>query len=310
MTKTIVIAVGGNALPAITPQDTSALEETLAPIIDFAEQGMRIVVTYGNGPQVGIIYESLVEGVRNHDLATDILMASTGAMSVGSVGSLIRFALRNICMKRQEFFKITAIVAHTRVDLDDPAFQSPTKPVGRFLSLEEAEVMRSAGKVIIEDSGRGYRWVVPSPKPIEVLEVGSVKALLDAGHIVLTCGGGGIPTVSYGTHQSSVEAVIDKDAASALLAYELQADSLLLLTGVEKVAVDFGKPSQRWISHMTCDEAFQYISEGQFPPGSMLPKIEAAVEFVGNNPAGEALITSIDCLGAALQGKTGTRITA
>lgn len=309
MSKTLVIAVGGNALPTVNPRDTSDLEQMLMPVIDFAEQGMDVVLTYGNGPQVGVIYEGMLDLAQKHSDISEILMASTGAMSEGSIGSLIRFALRNICLRRNKFFKVTTVITHTLVDHEDPAFDNPTKPVGRFLSEEEAERMRAEGRAIVEDSGRGYRWVVPSPKPQRILEFRSIRTLMDAGHIVLACGGGGIPTIRRDNREETVEAVIDKDAASALLAHELKADSLFLVTGVPQVAVDFGKPTQRWVDHMTREEALKYIEEGQFPPGSMLPKIEAALNFVENNPNGEALITSIECLADALAGKTGTRIT-
>ncbi|MBV7411503.1 carbamate kinase [Dermabacteraceae bacterium P13115] len=309
MSKTLVIAVGGNALPTVNPHDTSALEEMLEPVIDFAEEGMDVVLTYGNGPQVGVIYEGMLDLAQKHSDISEILMASTGAMSEGSIGSLLRYALRNICLKRNKFFKVTSVISHTLVDHEDPAFANPTKPVGRFLSEEEAERMRAEGRTVIEDSGRGYRWVVPSPKPQQILEFRSVRTLMDAGHIVLACGGGGIPTVRKDGREETVEAVIDKDAASALLAHELKADSLFLVTGVPQVAVDFGKPTQRWVDHMTRAEALEYIEQGQFPAGSMLPKMEAALNFVENNPNGEALITSIDCLAQALRGETGTRIT-
>lgn len=309
MSKTLVIAVGGNALPTVNPRDTSELEAMLQPVIDFAEQGMDVVLTYGNGPQVGVIYEGLLELAQKHSDISEILMASTLAMSEGSIGSLLRYALRNICLARNKLFKVTSVITHTLVDHEDPAFDHPTKPIGRFLSESEAEAMRAEGRTVVEDSGRGYRWVVPSPQPQRILEFRSIRTLMDAGHIVLACGGGGIPTIRQNNREETVEAVIDKDAASALLAYELKADSLLLVTSVPQVAVDFGKPTQRWVDHMTRDEALAYIEQGQFPPGSMLPKIEAALNFVEKNPSGEALITSIDCLAQALSGETGTRIT-
>ncbi|MDO5722445.1 MAG: carbamate kinase [Actinomycetaceae bacterium] len=309
MKKACVIAVGGNALPTVNPKDTTDLEKMLAPVVDFAEQGMDVVVTYGNGPQVGVIYEGLFDLAQKHTDLSEILMASTGAMSEGSIGSLIRFALRNICLSRDKFFKVTSVITHTLVDQNDPAFAEPTKPVGRFLSAEEAQRMRAEGRSVIEDSGRGYRWVVPSPKPKRILEFRSIRTLMDAGHIVLACGGGGIPTTRENNREHTVEAVIDKDAASALLAHELKADALFLLTGVPKVAINFGKENQRWLDHITKAEAERYIEEGQFHKGSMLPKIEAALDFVEHNPNGEALITSIDCLADALSGKTGTRIT-
>lgn len=308
MSRTLVIAIGGNALPTVSPEDTSELEAMLAPIIDFVEAGMRVVVTYGNGPQVGVIYEGMTDFAAKHGDMAQILMASTGAMSGGSIGSMIRFALRNICLVRDRFFKVSTIITHTLVDGRDPAFAHPTKPVGRFLSEDEADQMRARGRVVVEDSGRGYRWVVPSPAPQQILEFHAIRALMDAGHVVLACGGGGIPTIRDGQREHTVEAVIDKDAASALLAGQLKADALFLVTGVEKVAINFGTPEQRDLDEISVDEARRHIADGQFPAGSMLPKIEAALAFLEANPDGQALITSIDRLQAALDGETGTRI--
>ncbi len=308
MSRTLVIAIGGNALPTVSPEDTSELEAMLAPIIDFVEAGMRVVVTYGNGPQVGVIYEGMTDFAAKHGDMAQILMASTGAMSGGSIGSMIRFALRNICLVRDRFFKVSTIITHTLVDGRDPAFAHPTKPVGRFLSEDEADQMRAQGRVVVEDSGRGYRWVVPSPAPQQILEFHAIRALMDAGHVVLACGGGGIPTIRDGQREHTVEAVIDKDAASALLAGQLKADALFLVTGVEKVAINFGTPEQRDLDEISVDEARRHIADGQFPAGSMLPKIEAALAFLEANPDGQALITSIDRLQAALDGQTGTRI--
>lgn len=310
MGKLVVIAIGGNAITQEKQRGT--IEEQFEnvrlscdPILDLIELGHKVVLTHGNGPQVG---NTLLKVEAAKNIVPIYPLDACGAESQGSIGYIIQQTLHNRMKERGIEKEIATVVTQVVVDKNDPKFKNPTKPIGPFYSKEEAEVLKEEKKhPMVEDSGRGYRRVVPSPKPLEVIEKKAVKALIENDFLVITVGGGGIPVIKEDGVLKGVEAVIDKDFASALVAREVQADSLIILTGVEKVAVNFGKPDQKFLDQMTVEEAKKYYAEGQFPAGSMGPKIEASLGFVENGGK-EAIITSIDKLKEALQGETGTRI--
>ncbi|MFI5360199.1 MAG: carbamate kinase [Halanaerobiales bacterium] len=245
---------------------------------------------------------------KNNTDIPEMPFAECGAMSQGYIGFHLQNALQNELRNRDLNIPVVTVVTQVRVDENDPAFQNPTKPVGAFYSREEADSMRSKGFVMKEDAGRGYRRVVPSPVPIEIIEIESIKLLVEAGHIVIAVGGGGIPVIEEGDKLQGISAVIDKDLSSAKLAEQLDASTLLILTAVEKVAVSFGKPDQQWLDRLTIKEAEKYMEDGEFAEGSMLPKIKAALAFTGSKAGRKTVITSLDKTVEALQGKTGTWI--
>lgn len=312
MTKTAVIAIGGNALikgkeHQTVPDQFATAAETCAHIADIVQQGWRVVITHGNGPQVGFIL--LRSELASHVLHT-VPLDSCGADTQGALGYMIQQLLGNRFRKAGVDVPVTTVVTQVIVERDDPAFQNPTKPIGPFYDEEKARVQeREQGWAIVEDSGRGWRRVVPSPIPREIVELRAIKALLQGGFVVIGVGGGGIPVVRDGNGDlHGVEAVIDKDYASSLLASDIDADLLLISTAVDKVFLNYGQPDQVPLDHMTVDEAKRYLEEGHFPPGSMGPKIEAVIQFLEGGGK-EALITSPENLARALREETGTRIT-
>ena len=236
-------------------------------------------------------------------------MSVCTAMSQGYIGYDLQNSLREELLDRGIRKPVATVLTQVEVDPDDPAFQNPSKPIGAFMTEEEAEEMRRRGNCVMEDAGRGWRRCVASPKPKRIIEIDTIRALMDAGQVVIGCGGGGIPVYSTaGNHLKGAGAVIDKDFASELLAEQLDADALIILTAVEKVAVNFGKPDQRWLDHLTPEEARQYEAEGQFAPGSMLPKVQAAVKFAESKPGRTALITLLEKAKDGIAGKTGTAV--
>ena len=312
MTKTAVIAIGGNALikgkqHQTVPDQFATAAETCAHIADIVQQGWRVVITHGNGPQVGFIL--LRSELASHVLHT-VPLDSCGADTQGALGYMIQQLLGNRFRKAGVEVPVTTVVTQVIVERDDPAFQNPTKPIGPFYDEEKARVQeREQGWAIVEDSGRGWRRVVPSPIPREIVELRAIKALLQGGFVVIGVGGGGIPVVRDGNGDlHGVEAVIDKDYASSLLASDIDADLFLISTAVDKVYLNYGQPDQVPLDHMTVDEAKRYLEEGHFPLGSMGPKIEAVIQFLEGGGK-EALITSSENLARALREETGTRIT-
>lgn len=314
MKKTVVVAIGGNAITlsgqagTVEEQFENVLK-TCDQIIDLIEEGYNVVLTHGNGPQVGNL---LLKNEAGKDIVPAYSLDVCGAETQGSIGYIISQTMINRLAARGIRKEVASLVTQTIVDKNDPAFQNPTKPIGPFYTEEEAKALEAEkGYVMTEDSGRGYRRVVPSPKPIKILGTGCIKSLCEAGYLVICAGGGGIPVIQEGGEVKGIEAVIDKDRASSQLAQEIGADYLMILTGVEMVAINFGKPNMRNLSKMTVSEANAYMAEGQFPPGSMGPKMEAVCSFVENSSAGaEAIITSLEKLAEAMDGKTGTRVVA
>lgn len=310
--KLAIVAIGGNSLiadpnnPAVANQ-WDAVRETARHIAQMVANGWHIVITHGNGPQVGYALRrsEIAEKQGIHGTSLDYLVADTQ----GSIGYMIQQAMDNSLRRLGINRTCATIVTQIRVDHDDPAFENPTKPIGAFMSEEEALYhQENDGWHVMEDAGRGWRRVVPSPIPRTIQEVNAIQALMLSGYVVIAGGGGGIPVIRTEVGSiRGVEAVIDKDRASSLLAQQLRADLFMISTGVEKVSVNFGKATQQDLDKMTLQEAQTYIDAGEFPKGSMLPKIQSAVEFVRNGGP-QAIITNPENLTSALNGETGTRI--
>ena len=309
MGKRIVIALGGNALGTTLADQAEAVKTTAKAIVDLIAEGNEVVVAHGNGPQVGIINNAMSALMREDSTQGFTPLSVCGAMSQAYIGYDLQNALREELLNRGMSKPVCTIVTQTEVDAKDPAFENPTKPIGKFLSEEEAkEVAAKTGYIMKEDAGRGWRRYVASPKPVSIVEWPCIKALSDAGNVVIAVGGGGIPVVQDGNHLRGVGAVIDKDFGSELLAELLDADMLIILTAVEKVAINYNKPDQKGLDELTPAEAAQYIAEDQFAKGSMLPKVQAAVKFAESKPGRTALITLLEKAKDGIAGKTGTRI--
>ena len=306
--KKVVIALGGNALGKDVEEQKEAVAKTAKVIVDLAQQGLDIIVTHGNGPQVGMIQNAMDNLVVMHENYKQVPLPTSVAMSQGYIGIDLQNAIKYELYNRNIEGKVSTILSQVEVDKNDPAFENPTKPIGRFLTKEEAEENEANGVRCMEDAGRGYRVVVASPMPQRIRELETIKTLVNAGHIVITCGGGGIPVISENGKLVGVNAVIDKDNASSLLAAQLGADYLVILTAVEKVAINFGKENQDWLSDLTVEQAKEYIAEEQFAKGSMLPKIEAAIRFAESGEGRRTLITLLDKAAEGIAGKTGTVI--
>ena len=309
MSKKIVIALGGNALGNTAAEQLSLVSTTAKAIVDLIAEGNEVVIAHGNGPQVGMINLGLSTAAESGAIKADMPFPECGAMSEGYIGYHLQQAIGNELASRGMKKPVATVVTQTVVREDDPAFQNPTKPVGAFYDKETADrIAKEKGYTMVEDAGRGYRQVVPSPKPFDIVEKESIKTLVDAGHVVIAVGGGGIPVVNKNGKWAGTPAVIDKDFGSELLAELLDADMLIILTAVEKVAINFNKPDQKGLDDLTPAEAYEYIDQGQFAKGSMLPKVQAAVKFAESKKGRVALITLLEKAGEGIQGKTGTRV--
>ena len=308
--KRIVIALGGNALGNTLPEQMKAVKITAKAIVDLIEEGCEVIVAHGNGPQVGMINNAMAALSREDANQPNTPLSVCVAMSQAYIGYDLQNALREELYNRNIYdIPVATMITQVRVDADDPAFDAPSKPIGHFMTEEQAKIAEEKyGYIMKEDSGRGYRRVVASPKPQEIIEIGTIRTMVDSGDLVIACGGGGIPVIRQGNHLKGASAVIDKDFASALLAKELDADVLIILTAIEKAAIHFGTPEQTWLDDITVAEAKQYIAEGHFAPGSMLPKMQAAVEFAESAPGRQSLITLLEKAREGIQGLTGTRI--
>jgi len=311
MPQTAVVAVGGNSLikdekHRTVPDQYDAARESMRHIADMIQNGWNVVVTHGNGPQVGFILRR--SEIARHELH-EVPLDSCGADTQGAIGYMFQKALRNEFKRRGLAKQAVTLVTQVLVDKNDPAFQKPSKPIGSFMNEADAKVkMEQEGWAMVEDAGRGWRRVVASPKPQVILERDAIQGLLNAGLVVIAVGGGGIPVIENEQGDLiGMEAVIDKDYASALLANSLPADVFIISTAVEKVAIHFNKPEQKWLERLTLAEAKQYLGEGHFHKGSMGPKIEACVQFLERGGR-EALITNPENLSRALRGETGTRL--
>ncbi|WP_350453629.1 carbamate kinase [Slackia heliotrinireducens] len=309
--KSVVIALGGNALGNTPQEQLELVKNTAKHIVDMVAEGINVVVTHGNGPQVGMINNAFGFASKNDGKTPEMPFPEAGAMSQGYIGYQLSQAILSE-MKRRGIMRSTAnVITQTVVYPDDLAFDNPTKPVGAFMTEEEAKEKAEAnGWAVKEDAGRGWRRVVASPTPRRIVEFDAVKDLMDAGYIVVSTGGGGVPVIERNDSYEGVAAVIDKDRSASMLAASFNADMLVILTAVEKVCVNFGTPEQEAIDSMSIAQAREYIAQGQFAPGSMLPKVEACIDYVERYPRGKALITSLECAAAGLRGETGTIIKA
>ena len=310
MGKRIVIALGGNALGKNLHEQMDAVHVTAKAIADLIQDGHEVVIAHGNGPQVGMIQNAFA-AYHKQEAKSDIMpLSMCVAMSQGYIGYDLQNVIGEELDRRGAHTHVATVLTQVAVDPKDPAFQHPTKPIGAFMTEEEAKKLAAEkGLDVAEVAGRGWRQVVASPKPTEIIEIATIRALMNDGHAVIAAGGGGIPVIwedKY--HLKGVPAVIDKDFASECMAEQLDADMLIILTAVEKVAVNFGKPDQRGLDELTPEEARKYIAEGQFAPGSMLPKVEAAVKFAESKPGRKALITLLEKARDGIAGKTGTVI--
>lgn len=311
MAKRIVVALGGNALGNTPEEQLELVRHTAKTIVDLAQDGYEVIVGHGNGPQVGMINLAMEFSCTKGGNTPYMPFPECGAMSQGYIGYHLQQAIQQELKARGVDKECAAIVTQVVVDANDPGFAKPTKPVGSFYTKEEADkIAAEKGFAFVEDAGRGYRRVVPSPIPQRIVELKVVEQLVKAGDIVITVGGGGIPVVETEQGLKGVAAVIDKDRSSALLAQSIGADMLIILTAVDRVCINYNKPDQKELPTMTLEEAEKYIEEKQFAPGSMLPKVQSCMEFVKNNThGGTALITSLQKAKVALQGETGTIIT-
>ncbi|MCH1965360.1 carbamate kinase [Paraclostridium sordellii] len=307
--KSLVIALGGNALGKDPKEQLKLVKNTSKIIVDLVEEGYKVIVSHGNGPQVGVINLAMDFSSNNGGNTPSFPFAECGAMSQGYIGYHLQQSIKEELNKRSIKMDVVSLITQVIVDKKDEAFLNPTKPVGIFYSKEEAKkISEEKGYKFIEDSNRGYRRVVPSPNPQEILEADVIKKL-SKECIVIAVGGGGIPVIKEENSYIGLDAVIDKDKSSCKLAIDLGVDTLLILTAVEKVYINYNKENQKAIDIMDIDLAKEYIKEGYFAKGSMLPKIEACIEFVENNKNSKAIITSLEKAKEALNGDTGTRIT-
>lgn len=305
----IVVALGGNALGNSPEEQLDLVKQSSKPIVDLIEQGHDLVIAHGNGPQVGMINIAFEEARKVNDSIAKLPFAECNAMSQGYIGYHLQNAIREELLKRNIKKPLATIVTQVVVDKGDPAFQKPSKPIGSFYSREEAEKLsKDSSHIYKEDAGRGYRRVVPSPRPIDIVEIDIISNLVDSGSIVIAAGGGGIPVYRDGESLIGIDAVIDKDFASSKLAEKLGADYLIILTAVEKVAINFGKENEEWLSYLDIESLDKYIEENHFAAGSMLPKVRAAKDFALSKRGRRALITSLEKACQGIEGKTGTII--
>ena len=309
MSRRLVIALGGNALGNTPKEQLELVKKTASTIVDLVEEGYDVVVGHGNGPQVGMVNLAFENSHNNSGTTPEMPFPECGAMTQGYIGYHLQQAIGRELKLRGLNKPVTTVITQVEVDKADKAFENPTKPIGSFYSKEEADAIATeTGYTFVEDAGRGYRRVVSSPKPVSIVEIVTVEKLVSQGCIVITVGGGGIPVIRNKEYFEGVAAVIDKDRASAKLALDLKADMLVILTAVDKVSINFNKPDQKDLDEMSLAQAAEYIEEGHFAKGSMLPKVESCIEYVKATENGKALITSLEKAKQALQGKTGTII--
>lgn len=297
----ILIALGGNALGDTPKEQLEIVKETVKPIVDLIEKGHEVIIAHGNGPQVGMINLAFEDVPMPFPECT--------AMSQGYIGYHLQNAMLREFEKRSIKKNVITLVTQAVVDENDDSLKNPSKPIGKFYSKQESDKLeKEKGYIMVEDSGRGYRRVVPSPKPIDIIEKESIKSLINEGHIVITVGGGGIPVIKRDLGYEGIEAVIDKDFASEKIAELIDADFIFILTAVDRIAINYGKKDQIDLDKMSVDEAYKYIKENQFAPGSMLPKVLAAVKFTESKKGRQAIIASLDKAKEALIGESGTLV--
>jgi len=305
--KRIVIALGGNALGKTLHEQMAAIQKTSRHIVSLIREGHEIVLTHGNGPQVGLVMECFDSYKIDHDIDA-FPMSVCVSITQGYIGYDLQNVMREEILNQNLHVPVSTVITQVIVNPDDPAFSDPTKPIGLFVTREVAENRMIKGDTFADFGDKGFRQVVASPKPQHIVEYETIKTLLEAGQLVIACGGGGIPVKQMGNHLKGMPVVVDKDLSSALLAGLIHADYLVILTAVEKVALRYGKPDEVLLDRMNVAQATQYIAEGHFGKGSMLPKVEAGIQAVSQNPNCRALITSIEKLAEGFKGLTGTII--
>ena len=308
--KRVVIALGGNALGNTPEEQKERVKRSARSIVDFVQSGVQVLVCHGNGPQVGMIKKSMDITAKLGEKLPCVPFPECGSMSEGYIGFHLQNAIGNEFRARKMNDSVATLVTQVQVDAADPSFQRPTKPIGNFMSKEDADKLAAAGVAVVEDAGRGYRQVVASPAPVRIVEEDAVRKLVDQGVTVIAGGGGGVPVVEKDGVLTGIDAVIDKDFTSVKLAETIDADVVVILTAVEKVAIRFGTPEQLWLDTLTTTEARKYIEDKEFAEGSMLPKISAAIKFAESKPGRRALITSLEKAKEGLEGSTGTWIQA
>ncbi|MCB6415249.1 MAG: carbamate kinase [Dorea sp.] len=308
MKKRVVVALGHRALGTTLPEQKEAVKYTAKSIADLIEAGYQVVITHSNAPQVGMIHTAMNEFGKAHQDYTPAPMSVCSAMSQGYIGYDLQNGIREELLDRGIFRTVSTILTQVTVDPYDEAFYTPTKVLGRYMTVEEANQERKKGNYVVEEPGKGFRRVVSAPNPVEIVEIEAIRTLVDADQIVIACGGGGIPVLKQDHRLKGASAVIEKDLVAGRLAEEINADELIILTSVEKVRINLGTPEEEELGEITVSQAKQYMEEGHFGVYNMLPKFQASVEFIEKREGRQALITSFDKLKEGIKGKTGTII--
>ncbi|MEO2238196.1 carbamate kinase [Dorea sp. YH-dor226] len=308
MKKRVVVALGHRALGTTLPEQKEAVKNTSRVIADLIEKGYQVAITHSNAPQVGMIHTAMNEFGKEHENYTAAPMSVCSAMSQGYIGYDLQNGIREELMNRGIYRTVSTILTQVIVDPYDEAFYTPTKVLGRYMNVEEANAERKKGNYVVEEPGKGYRRIVSAPNPVSIVEIDAIRALLDADQIVVACGGGGIPVLEQDHHLKGAGAVIEKDLTAGKMAEEINADMLIILTSVEKVKINMGRPEEEELGEISVEQAKEYMEEGHFGKYNMYPKFKASVEFIEKREGRSALITSFDKLNEALKGKTGTII--
>lgn len=308
MKKRVVLALGHRALGTTLPEQKVAVKHTAKCIADLIEEGYKVAITHSNAPQVGMIHTAMNEFAKNHTEYTPAPMSVCSAMSQGYIGYDLQNGIREELLNRGIYRTVSTVLTQVVVDPYDEAFYTPTKVLGRYMNAEEANEERRKGNYVIEEAGKGFRRVVSAPNPVRIVELDAVNALLEADHIVIAAGGGGIPVLEQDNHLKGASAVIEKDLAAGKLAEGIDADMLIILTNVEKVCINMGQPDEEPLGEISVEQAKAYMDEGHFGIYNMLPKFKASVEFVEKREGRSAYITAFDKVKEALKGKTGTVI--
>lgn len=308
MKKRVVVALGHRALGTTLPEQQEAVKKTSKVIADLIEDGYQVAITHSNAPQVGMIHTAMNEFGKVHENYTAAPMSVCSAMSQGYIGYDLQNAIREELLNRGIYRTVSTILTQVVVDPYDEAFYTPTKILGRYMNVEEANEERKKGNYVVEEPGKGFRRIVSAPNPVRIVEIDAIKALLDADQIVIACGGGGIPVLEQNNHLKGASAVIEKDLTAGKMAEDTQADELIILTSVDQVKINLGRDNEEALGEISVENAKKYMEEGHFGEYNMLPKLSASVSFIEKGEGRSALITSFDKLGEALKGKTGTKI--
>lgn len=308
MKKRVVVALGHRALGTTLPEQQEAVKKTSKVIADLIEDGYQVAITHSNAPQVGMIHTAMNEFGKVHENYTAAPMSVCSAMSQGYIGYDLQNAIREELLNRGIYRTVSTILTQVVVDPYDEAFYTPTKILGRYMNVEEANEERKKGNYVVEEPGKGFRRIVSAPNPVRIVEIDAIKALLDADQIVIACGGGGIPVLEQDNHLKGASAVIEKDLTAGKMAEDTQADELIILTSVDQVKINLGRDNEEALGEISVENAKKYMEEGHFGEYNMLPKLSASVSFIEKGEGRSALITSFDKLGEALKGKIGTKI--